>query len=184
MSDDTMRSSKGLAVANFFRKNAIPFLLLIVLLAGIRIWQQRDMVGGAAPSLQGKLLDGSAYALSTKPAHPVLVHFWATWCPICRAEQDSIAAIAHDNPNVITVAMQSGSQTEVAQHLAAQGLHFPVPVSSSHRMDRYALSKSATPRASVYGSGCGWRRYLVRCVSSFFERLQSPKGNHPARDYI
>jgi peroxiredoxin len=126
MSDDTMRSSKGLAVANFFRKNAIPFLLLIVLLAGIRIWQQRDMVGGAAPSLQGKLLDGSAYALSTKPAHPVLVHFWATWCPICRAEQDSIAAIAHDNPNVITVAMQSGSQTEVAQHLAAQGLHFPV----------------------------------------------------------
>jgi len=109
-----------------WRRRVAEILLFIVLIAGIRAWQQRDMISGNAPPLQGVLLGGSAYALPAQPEQPVLVHFWATWCPICRAEQDSIAAIAQDRPNTITVAMQSGSDAEVARHLASQGLHFPV----------------------------------------------------------
>ncbi|MEO8333058.1 MAG: protein disulfide oxidoreductase, partial [Gallionella sp.] len=107
-------------------KRALNLLLFIVLIAGFRAWQQRDMVSGIAPPLVGVKLDGSAYTLPAKPAQPVLVHFWATWCPICRAEQDSIAAIAQDHPDIITVAMQSGSDAEVSRHLIAQGLRFPV----------------------------------------------------------
>jgi len=54
------------------------------------------------------------------------VHFWATWCPVCKAEQGSIAAIAHDHPDVISVAMQSGKPEEVAKYLSDQGIAFPV----------------------------------------------------------
>ena len=131
-SSQCARHTRGLALEGkpsrwkIWRKRALELLLFIVLIAGIRIWQQRDMVSGNAPPLQGVLLGGSAYALPARPEQPVLVHFWATWCPICRAEQDSIAAIAQDRPNTITVAMQSGSDAEVAKHLAAQGLRFPV----------------------------------------------------------
>ncbi len=107
-------------------KRTLKLLLFVVLIAGIRTWQHRDMANGSAPPLQGALLDGHAYALPTKPATPVLVHFWATWCPVCRAEQGSIEAIARDNPNVITVAMQSEGPAEVSRHLAREGLHFPV----------------------------------------------------------
>jgi thiol-disulfide isomerase/thioredoxin len=56
----------------------------------------------------------------------VLVHFWATWCSICRAEQGSISAIAQDHPDVITIAMQSGSPAEVDGYLRAQGIEMPV----------------------------------------------------------
>ena len=110
----------------FWRKHALSFLLIVVLIAGIRAWQQRDMVSGMAPPLVGVKLDGSAYTLPVKPEQPVLVHFWATWCAICRAGQDSINSIAQDHPNTITVAMQSGSAAEVTRHLVAQGLRFPV----------------------------------------------------------
>ena len=84
------------------------------------------MVSGTAPALQGVSLAGQPYTLPAHPARPVLVHFWATWCPICRAEQGSIAAIAHDYPDVITIAMQSGKPEEVAGYLRAQGVDFPV----------------------------------------------------------
>jgi thiol-disulfide isomerase/thioredoxin len=107
-------------------KSALTVLLLVAVVAGIRAWQQRDMAGGAAPALQGTTLAGQSYTLPEHPERPVLVHFWATWCPVCRAEQGTIAAIAHDHPDVITVAMQSGRPEEVARHMREQGINFPV----------------------------------------------------------
>ena len=112
--------------AKVWRRRAIEAMLIAALIIGIRTWQQRDIVSGPATSLAGTLQDGKSFTLAAKPAQPVLVHFWATWCPICRAEQSTIAAIAHGNANVITVAMQSGSRDEVVKYLSEQKLNFPV----------------------------------------------------------
>lgn len=109
-----------------WRDHVISLLLFVLVIAGIRFWQQRDMVSGAAPPLQGITLAGQKYNLPSHPEKPVLVHFWATWCPVCRAEQSSIAAIAHEDPAVITIAMQSGQPDEVLRHMREQGLNFPV----------------------------------------------------------
>ncbi len=108
-----------------FLKNALTVLLFVAVVAGIRAWQQRDMTSGAAPALQGVTIAGQSYTLPSHPARPVLVHFWATWCPVCRAEQGTIAAIARDHPDTITVAMQSGRPEEVARHMREQGIAFP-----------------------------------------------------------
>ncbi len=109
-----------------WRNRALPLLLFIIAIAGILAWQQFYMVSRIAPPLVGVKIDGSAYALPTKPAQSVLVHFWATWCLPCLTEQDSIEAIAHDHPNTITVAMRSGSDMIVSQHMVKHGLHFAV----------------------------------------------------------
>jgi len=108
--------------AKRWRGVAINTLIFVALIAGIRVWQHRDMASGPAPALQGYTLEGKPYTLPAHPDKPVLVHFWATWCPICRAEQNSIAAIARDHPEVVTVAMQSGTPSEVARHMRNQGI--------------------------------------------------------------
>lgn len=98
---------------------------MLLLFAGLRAWQQRGAASGPAPVLAGELLDGGAYALASANARPTLVHFWATWCAICSAEQGSIDAIARAYP-VITVAMQSGSAADVRRHLQRESLRFAV----------------------------------------------------------
>jgi thiol-disulfide isomerase/thioredoxin len=80
--------------AKVWRRRAIEVMLFAALILGMRAWQQRDIASGPAPHLAGTLLDNKPFTLVAKPAQPVLVHFWATWCPVCRTEQSTIAAKA------------------------------------------------------------------------------------------
>jgi len=123
--EDLQQQSKS-KKSRIWLRRGVEILLFIVLIMGVRTWQQRDIVKGVAPPLSGLLLDGKPFDLAANPAQPVLVHFWATWCPVCRAEQGSIESLAQDNPNVITVAMQSGSSGVVQQYMREQGVSFPV----------------------------------------------------------
>lgn len=101
-------------------------LLLAVVLFGVRAYQQKTMVEGPAPALQAPLLNGAAFDLAaSSAARPVLVYFWASWCPVCRLEKGSISALVRDH-TVVTVAMQSGTAAEVSGYLHEHGLDWPV----------------------------------------------------------
>ncbi|HCH25332.1 MAG TPA: protein disulfide oxidoreductase [Oceanospirillaceae bacterium] len=106
-------------------------LIFAVIMLGIQWWQARNLPQQVtAPELSGISLSGQPMALSDWHGQPVLVHFWATWCPICRMEEDSIDSIAEDYP-VIAVATSSGTPTEIATYLLQQGVDFPVMLDRS-----------------------------------------------------
>lgn len=100
-------------------------LLLILLLYLFHLWQTRDAVQGVAPPLEGRMLDGSHYSLQDRPRGPLLVYFWASWCPVCGLTSGNVDALAETHP-VITVAMQSGDSPELMAHLEKKALRFPV----------------------------------------------------------
>jgi peroxiredoxin len=92
----------------------IALVIGVVLL--LRAWIARDLAQGPAPQFDALLLDGNPVSLADYAGAPMLLHFWATWCPICRLEEGEILRVSRSHP-VLTVAMQSGSAAEVEAHL-------------------------------------------------------------------
>lgn len=99
----------------------IEAMLIMALIIGVRTWQQRGMLAGEAPNFEQITLAGKTVQLTDYRGKPVLLHFWATWCPMCALEQDSVSALAKDWP-VLTVAFQSGDKEEVQRFITKQQL--------------------------------------------------------------
>jgi len=52
-------------------------------------------VGTAVPALElTTLRDGVAVPLAARAGRPLLLVFWATWCPACREELPALAALS------------------------------------------------------------------------------------------
>ena len=77
------------------------------------------------PSVQVSKLYGLAYDSTEKPDRPYVLHFWATWCPVCRAEAGNIDALAKD-AKVVTIAVKSGGLDEIGNYMNENALSFPV----------------------------------------------------------
>ena len=107
--------------------------LLAAVLLGVQLWTTRDAVSGVAPAFEAELLDGRVVSLADYRGEPLLVHFWATWCPACRFEQGTVESIARDH-QVLTVAMQSGSAPELVAYVAEHRIDFPVHVDEHGEM--------------------------------------------------
>ena len=106
-------------------KLAIEILVIALIYFAIKAYIQRDLVEGTAPVIQSTFLNGQAINLQSYQGKPLLLHFWATWCRVCKLEEDSIDAISKDRP-VVTVAMSSGSNEEIEAYLKKNNLSFPV----------------------------------------------------------
>ena len=103
----------------------LNLVLILVIVAGVQWWKGRPLASGEAPTLRGVTLEGQTLNLADYRGRPVLVHFWATWCPVCRLGNGAIDAIARDH-QVVAVALQSGDAPEIRRYMAAEGLSFTV----------------------------------------------------------
>jgi peroxiredoxin len=105
----------------------LEILLILLIFLAVQHYRAADLPRGQAPLISGLSLSGQAISLEQFRGQPMLLHFWASWCHICRLEQDSINDLAGNYP-VLTIASQSGSREEVAAYMQEHGLDFPVLV--------------------------------------------------------
>lgn len=114
----------------YLRSLVLPLALVVVIVAGLMYLQssresgaqedgfgtvplppERNATGDApaaatgrpAPDFLLRSLDGEPVRLSDLQGSPVVVNFWATWCPTCRAETPDLIAMheAHHQDGLV-----------------------------------------------------------------------------------
>ena len=117
------------------RRWFIEGAILLLALYLIHLWQTRDSIRGPAPALSAQLLSGAPFSLETPRDKPLLIYFWATWCPVCKLTSGNIDALT-DSHQVVSVAMQSGDAAEIGAYLREKGLRFPVIADPQGRISK------------------------------------------------
>lgn len=101
-------------------------------------------VGSIAPDLSLQTLDGKPASLADFRGQVVMVNFWATWCPPCRAEMPDMQQVYDERRGrdftILAVNIQEAQQP-VAGFVTKYGLGFPI------LMD---VSGEVTQRYGVY----------------------------------
>lgn len=103
-------------------------VLLLIAVAAMLVMDQfrKPTLPAAFLSTPLQTLDGQPVDLAAMSRdRPLLVYVWATWCGVCRFTTPSVAQIAEEGGNVMSVAMRSGDDATLSEWLARK--HYMLP---------------------------------------------------------
>jgi len=104
-------------------------LACIALLGLLGMASRLPLVGGPAPEITLKNLQGQEMRLSELRGKIVLLNFWATWCKPCKDEMPAMQA-SYDklrDQGLVVLAVNELEDTEkVIEHVQKHGHTFPV----------------------------------------------------------
>ena len=116
---------KRLKTKQFWITFARDAILLITTLYLFNLYQTRN-IPEIAPALYAQLISGESVELSQmRKSAPVLIYFWASWCPICSYTSSTVTELSREY-QVITIALSSGSEEQVLSYLQENKYYFPV----------------------------------------------------------
>lgn len=148
-----------------FIKYAIFFIVVINL---VSYYKSLDLNKNRLEIRSFELLDGTNYEIEKDK--PLLIHFWATWCPICALEEQNIETISKDY-QVITIATQSGSSEKIKEYLEKNNLSFKVVNDDLATLSR-EFNIKAFPTTFIYDKNQNLKFSEVGYSSTFGLKLR------------
>ena len=85
-------------------------------------------VGKPAPPFSMTLLDGGEFHLEDYAGKPVVINFWASWCPPCRDESPGFERVwqKYQDSGVLFVGVDiQDSETDAVRYIEEFGITFP-----------------------------------------------------------
>lgn len=149
------------------RSLTIISILLLILVTGCTTPQVSPQispqVGEKAPDFALTSLDEQKISLSAFKGKPVLLNFWASWCPPCRYQKPHLQAIFAKETAVavLTINIRESQQT-VSDFMKRNGYTFPVLLDRDGKVSRsyqiraipttFLVDKNGTIKAVKFGA--------------------------------
>lgn len=84
-------------------------------------------IGAKAPDFELKTLSGETVKLSSLKGKKVMLNFWATWCPPCKAEMPDMEKFYKEpGKDVVILAVNIDPQLDVKGFVKQYGITFPI----------------------------------------------------------
>ena len=110
-------------IKSIFKELVIGAVILFILSNIMSYILKPELSSTQLPQAEVTLLDSSSYTL--EKGKPTVIHFWATWCKICKLEAQNIETLSKQY-EVLTIAVNSGEDTKIKAYLKERGLTFKV----------------------------------------------------------
>jgi len=111
------------------KKIAIEIILSIVAItiisSAISYIRKPDINDKTLSTLIAKDIEGKSVDIREYSGKPILIHFWATWCPTCKIELANIERVSKKY-QVITIAVKSGSNDDILSFMREHESNFTV----------------------------------------------------------
>jgi len=108
---------------SIFKEVIIALVLLFVMSNIISYIRQPDLGTTQLPNIEAELIDGSFYKV--QKGKPVILHFWATSCPVCKMEAPNIETVSKKY-EVLSIAVNSGNDENIKVYMQEHALNFNV----------------------------------------------------------
>lgn len=137
-------------VKKILKEVVIFAVMLFVISNVISYLRSPSLDSDKLPSIDVRLIDGTSFDSEKMAGKPLVVHFWATWCPTCKAEASNIESISKEY-EVLTVAVKSGTDDKLQGYMEENGYHFPV-LNDHHGQWAGQFKVEAYPTTFIYNS--------------------------------
>lgn len=123
-------------------------VILVVILNVVSFLKKPELSSSALPHFELKSTTQKSISSQNYTGKPLLIHFWATWCPACKLEASNIETLSKEY-QVIAIAVNSGSDDEINLFLEEHKLSYDV-INDNEGKFASKFSISSFPTTFIY----------------------------------
>ena len=131
-------------------KEIVTTLLMVFVVSMVLNYIRKPDNDVVLSNIKVSLISGKKDSFRGDGSKPIVIHFWATWCPTCKLEAPNLESIK-DEAHLITIAVNSGNDSEIKAFMQERGYTYAV-VNDGDEILSKKFNVDVFPTTFIYNS--------------------------------